>query len=171
MAKIKGEVVFTEIQRFKQIWLWLLIGGMALVFWAGFFSQVIFGRHFGSNPISNLTLTLVTAFMGVVFPYFFYYMRLKTNVRPEGIYVRFYPFHLKNIFIPIERIATAEAVKYNPILDFGGWGIRWGFGGKAYNVSGNKGVQLVYKDGKRLLIGSQKHKQFAEIINRLIDQK
>ena len=170
MAKNKGDILFEEVQRFKQIWLWFLIGGTALVFWAGFFRQVVFSVPFGNNPINNLTLTLVTGFMGVVFPYFFYSMHLKTQVKPDGIYLRFYPFHLKAVFIPKERIATAEAVTYNPILDYGGWGIRWSFSGKAYNISGNKGVQLMYKDKKRLLIGSQKHDELGRVINQLIDQ-
>src|SRR5688572_605652 len=143
MAKNKGDILFKEVQRFKQVWLWLLIGGIALVFWAGFFSQVIFEQPFSDNPITDLSLTISTAIMGILFPYFFYYMHLKTNVTPDGIYVRFYPFHIKDVFIPVSKIATAEAVKYNPILDYGGWGIRWSFNGKAYNVSGNKGVQLV----------------------------
>jgi hypothetical protein len=40
-------------------------------------------------------------------------------------------------------------------MEYGGWGIKYGKMGKAYNVSGNRGVQLEFTDGKRLLIGSQ----------------
>ena len=54
--------------------------------------------------------------------------------------------------------------QYKPIREYGGWGIRYGRGGKAYNVSGNKAVQLVLKNGKRLLIGSQRPDKLVEAI-------
>jgi hypothetical protein len=58
---------------------------------------------------------------------------------------------------------------YRPILEYGGWGIRCGFkGARAYNVSGNKGVQLILQNGKRLLIGSQKPDELVEAINSMM---
>jgi TATA-box binding protein (TBP) (component of TFIID and TFIIIB) len=52
------------------------------------------------------------------------------------------------------------------MLEYGGWGIRCGWHGKkVYNISGNRGVQLVFKNGKRLLIGSQKPDDFANALN------
>jgi hypothetical protein len=50
---------------------------------------------------------------------------------------------------------SAEPRTYSPVLEFGGWGIRVGGGGMAYNVSGNEGVQLVLKSGRRVLIGTR----------------
>ena len=39
--------------------------------------------------------------------------------------------------------------------EYGGWGIRGGLRGtKAYNVSGNRGVELMLADGRTVLIGS-----------------
>ena len=64
------------------------------------------------------------------------------------------------------EIKSAKAVKYNPILDYGGWGIRYRFKTKAYNIKGNKGVRIYLKNGKNILFGSQKHKEFAKIINQ-----
>jgi hypothetical protein len=85
------------------------------------------------------------------------FSRLVTEVRDDGLHARFYPFHLRWVRIPWETVRVAQARTYRPILEYGGWGIRYGFGksGKAYNVFGNRGVQLELTDGKRLLIGSQ----------------
>jgi len=50
-------------------------------------------------------------------------------------------------------------------------GFRCGFrkgSGKAYNMKGNQGAQLVFKNGKRLLIGSQKPDELAEAINSIM---
>jgi hypothetical protein len=67
-------------------------------------------------------------------------------------------------------IEKYEVITYDPILDYGGWGIKYNRHGKAYNVSGNKGLQLYLKNGKRILIGTQKESEltnFLTLINKL----
>lgn len=61
----------------------------------------------------------------------------------------------------MSEIAHFEARTYSPLREYGGWGIR-GFGSnRAYNVSGNHGVELVLKDGRKVLIGSQRADDLA----------
>jgi hypothetical protein len=83
--------------------------------------------------------------------------------------VRFIPFHLKEIFIAWNQLDECYIRTYSPLGEYGGWGIKYGLGGagKVYNVSGNQGLQLVFKDGARLLIGTQKPLELQEIINKL----
>jgi hypothetical protein len=38
--------------------------------------------------------------------------------------------------------------------------------GKAYNVSGNQGIQLVFKDGNSLLIGTQKPNEASAALQK-----
>lgn len=45
--------------------------------------------------------------------------------------------------------------EYSPLGEYGDWGIRRGRGGRAYNVKGNRGVRLVLRTGKKVLIGSR----------------
>ena len=47
---------------------------------------------------------------------------------------------------------------YSPVIEYGGWGMRYGRNGTAFNVRGNVGIQIVKKDGKRILIGTQLEK-------------
>ncbi len=54
---------------------------------------------------------------------------------------------------------------YSPITEYGGWGIRWSpHRGWAYNVGGSKGVQLGRANGKRILIGSQRADELAQVM-------
>jgi TATA-box binding protein (TBP) (component of TFIID and TFIIIB) len=39
--------------------------------------------------------------------------------------------------------------------------------GKAYNVSGNQGVQLFFTNGKKLLIGTQKPEEITAILKQI----
>ena len=57
---------------------------------------------------------------------------------------------------------------YDPIGEYGGWGIKYGKMGKAYNVSGNRGVQLEFADRKSILIGSQKPEQLDSAIEQYL---
>ena len=63
----------------------------------------------------------------------------------------------------------AVAMKYKPISQYGGWGIKYGFNGKAYNVSGNLGVKVFLKNGSNIMFGSQNYKSLARSLLNLIN--
>lgn len=82
----------------------------------------------------------------------------------DGLCVRVLPFTRFRRHIPFDLITSCEARTYSPIREYGGWGMKFGRGGKAYNVMGNRGVQLVLVSGERLLIGSQRADELAGVI-------
>lgn len=55
------------------------------------------------------------------------------------------------------------------LLEFGGWGFRVVTmnADKAYNVSGNMGLQLVLMNGKKLLIGTKQPEHLTDILTKL----
>jgi hypothetical protein len=149
-------ILFEEKQKFTQKWLWLILLGVNSLFFYAFLSQVFFDRPFGNDPVSNTGLGIILAanlFLTLIFMSF----RLDTKVQEDGIYVRFFPIHLNFRHFSWEEIKSAKLRKYSAIREYGGWGIRYSFGksGKAYNTSGNNGLQLELKNGQKLLIGTQ----------------
>jgi len=89
--------------------------------------------------------------------------QLPTEVRNNGSYIRFYPVHRGFHGSLREEIESFEVRTYRPVLDSGGWGIRFGSGGKAHNVSGNRELQLGPR-GRRsghVLIRSQRPEELA----------
>lgn len=165
----RGEL-FHEEQRFRQPWLWWTLmfsvtaGTVPLL--AGVYQQLIRGRPWGRSPMSDGSLVLFATFVvaicaGVVA--LMWFARLVVVVSERALEIRFSPFHLSPREVPLARVSTVEAVTYSP-LKWGGWGIRYSFEGKAYNVSGNQGVVLTFTDGKRLLIGSQRKDELAKAI-------
>lgn len=91
--------------------------------------------------------------------------KMVTEVRPSDITVSAWPLSFLRRSIPLDQIRTCEARTYSPLGEYGGWGIRYGRAGKAYNMRGNRGVQLVLASGERLLIGSQKADELAAVIS------
>jgi hypothetical protein len=53
--------------------------------------------------------------------------------------------------------------QYSPISGYGGWGLRLGLNGigKAYNVSGEKGLQLEFSDNRKIVIETNKPEEFS----------
>jgi hypothetical protein len=59
-------------------------------------------------------------------------------------------------------------------MDYGGWGIRYGLKGKAYSISGNRGVFFAFTEGKKvrkLMIGSQIPEKLAEAVKKSIEKQ
>jgi len=139
---------FNETQRFSQWWLWLILLGT----W-GAIVYAIF-----QEPPKSIIAYFVTGFSAFGLPILFWQMRLSTRITSDGIYVRFVPFHLKEQFYAWDLIESAQVRTYSPLREYGGWGNKYGFNGqgKVYNVSGNQGLQLIFKSGEKLLIGTQK---------------
>jgi hypothetical protein len=99
---------------------------------------------------------------GIGLPALCFIGKLVVEVREEYLYLRYTPFLTRQI--PLDTIQRWEARTYSPIWEFGGWGIRGGFGKRAYSVSGNQGVELELFDGQRVMIGSQRAPALAEAI-------
>lgn len=156
--------LFREVQRFTQPWLWIVLLAPAAFAWWAVIQQIGLGVPFGNNPGSDMLVIILWLAMGIAMPGLMASLRLNTEVREDGIYARFVPFHLRWRRFAFSDLKTIEARKYSPIMDYGGWGIRWSFAGTAYNVKGNMGIQLVLNNGKRVLIGTQQPDAFMAAI-------
>lgn len=155
---------FEEQQRFDQWWLWLIVLIMTGLMWWGFIQQVILGQPWGTNPPPNWVLWMCVGLFGIGLPILFRSLRLDTQVTEEYVRVRLRPFRW--VTFPRDTILTCAARTYRPIREYGGWGIRYGFKrGWAYNVRGNRGVQLTLTNRKPVLIGSQREEELAAAIN------
>ncbi|HZK64135.1 MAG TPA: DUF6141 family protein [Puia sp.] len=161
------QTFFSEKQRFRQTWLWIILIALDAYFLFAVFKRVIGKNSFGDKPMSNEVLLFTIGTM-LFLPLFFYILRLDTEINSNGIYIRFFPFHLSYKKYAWDEIEACFVRQYNPIAEYGGWGIRLGlFGkGRAFNVSGNKGIQLVFKNDKKLLIGTSKPEEALEAIKK-----
>ena len=165
---MENQILFSEKQKFTQWWLFLLLFGISGLFVYALYVQLIVGTPFGDKPIGNAGLIAISAFV-LSLNALFFATRLETQIDATGIFVRFYPFQRKMKFYAWEEIQKAEVRTYKPLLEYGGWGIRYGFrgNGKAYNVSGNKGLQLELKSGNKFLIGTRKDEELALVLDKL----
>jgi hypothetical protein len=157
-------IIFSETQRFRQWWLMLILIGSDIGFAVAIFFTVT-AKDFDANDISQF-LPLVIGMMAVnLVTAFVIILRLETKISDEGIEVRMFPFAVKRY--SWDKISKCFVRTYSPLTEFGGWGIRGRSDNRALNVSGSEGLQLKFKDGNSLLIGTQKGEEIKQALTQL----
>lgn len=168
MAIEEGKLpLFSETQRFRHPLLWIpLMGGM------GIYLLALLRGVPGGTPDQALDLGPSLAGGGILLlaMLFFLGLRLETRLDEEGVHVRFAPLSRPGERIAWEAVDRAWVRSYHPIREYGGWGIRMGLGGRgrAWNVQGNTGLQLVLKDGRRILVGTARGSQLRVVLSGLV---
>lgn len=156
--------IFKEEQRFNQTWIivLLLISTLIpiLVLWDTYVNS--------PNSLSTTELVAILAIL-LLSPSILFFFKLSTRIDEKGIHYKFFPFHLNYKLIEWHTIKQAYVRNYDAITEYGGWGLKGGIfwkksNGKAINVSGDIGIQLILKNGKKLLIGTQKQDDVKRLI-------
>jgi hypothetical protein len=158
---------FSEEQKFPKIW-------PALVSLTGIIIgvRIMMRRTMTYDELRNIGgVAMLSGVIVIGALLLLLFMKLKTRVDETGIYYKYTPLHREEIRIDWSNIKESYVRKYNPILDYGGWGIRMGiFGkGRAYNVWGNMGLQIILNNGKKLLLGTQKPEELKEVLSKLAE--
>ncbi len=154
--------VFKEEQRFTQLW-FLTIMGISILVPIGILINE-YNKQDSDLSLSSMLLIILFLLICIV-PIFFF--KLKTRIDEIGIHYQFFPFQLKFKTIKWTEITHAYVRTYDPIGEFGGWGLKGGWSskkGKAINVSGDIGMQLELTNGKKLLIGTNKKEDAITIL-------
>ena len=157
LKDLREENNYYEIQQFRQIWVWLIL---ILVEFALLFTIL--------SGMINLLVSIIIISIGFGFIWLLYRMKLITIINEDGINIIFAPF--TNFIIPFNKIKKYQIRQYRPIIEYGGWGIRYSKYGKAYNVSGKIGLQIELSNGKRLLIGTQNPDALLQTLNEIINK-
>ena len=166
---MNNEPIFSETQRFKQWWIWMLLIAINILMIYGVFAQVLNGNTFGDKPATNSQLLIGTV-ISILITIFVLSFRLDTRIKTDGIHVRLFPLQISFRFFPWKNLLKCYVRKYDPVKEYGGWGLRLGLFGKgtAYNISGNEGLQLEFTNGKKLLIGTQKPLEVSKAIENYV---
>ena len=163
--------LFNEEQGFRIWYAWAAMGALNILFLYAIIQQVIIGIPFGPEPASSLSLFLME-FAALSFLYFLFSIRLKTSINDAGIHYRFYPFQTRITTIEWNELSDAYMREYNSFYEYGGYGIRVGAHKttRAINTSAscNVGLQLEFKDGNFLLIGTKRPEEIKQIIEHQI---
>lgn len=101
----------------------------------------------------------------------FWVLRLVTEVRDTGLYIRLEPLQRSFRRIPVAQIEDVSIEPYSATT-YSGW--HWGLRRTAsantvYRLHGDRGVELVLTNGKHWFIGSQHPEELQSAIERLCE--
>lgn len=148
--------LFTEKQRFNQWWIWLLLVVSSIAPIIVLYREYINRSSFQNIRLSSFIVLFLVFLLLVI-------LRLKTTITSKSIHLVYFPFVWKTI--DLADIETMKVVNYGFV---GGWGIRfWTSYGTVYNVRGNKGLHIKLKNGKQLVIGTQKTQELEKVVEQL----
>lgn len=156
--------IFKEEQRFTQLWLLILLAISLIV------PVTIIIKEYAheNSTMSSTEFTLIL--LGIISSFaFIFIFKLTTRIDEYGIHYQFFPFHFSFKKIAWSEIEKAYVRNYDPIDEYGGWGLKGGLlwnkkNGIAINISGTVGIQLKLKNGKKLLIGTKKEQEAKRVL-------
>jgi hypothetical protein len=161
---IKKEM-YKEVQRTVPWWVYLVTGGLgilALVFSFYMIKQSSSVEEIQRSVLASILIVLIPLVLIIIL----FSIKLETMITAEGVYFRFFPFQFKFKHIPWPEITAATVRKYRPYSEFGGWGIRFNFREKetAYCMNGNMGLEMVLKNGRKVLLGTQQPEEIGKAV-------
>jgi hypothetical protein len=153
-------ILFSERQHFSRWWVLLMLPAPIITTVLQFIPSTREGD-------ALIALIIVWGLCGGIAAMFMW-SHLDTEITEDEIRLRYPPLINKPKIFPYTDIKTIQVRKYDPLSEYGGWGLRYGWtGGKknrAYNIKGNMGLQLVLNDDMRILIGTQKADELRMLI-------
>jgi hypothetical protein len=152
---------YKEIQRFRQLFVWLPLGITLLIVTIVTLTASNSGDFWVERYLGLLIMIPVAALL--------WFIKLETKIDEKAIAIRFIPLINKWKVIKWSEISDANIRKYSPLAEYGGWGVK-GFSGKnrAYNISGNIGLQLTLKNGYKILIGTNNQEKLRMYLQYIV---
>ena len=92
---------------------------------------------------------------------------LQVEVNREQLILRGGLLHARLLRLGRADVQSVRVENFNPLADFGGWGIRYARGTWGYIFRGHRGVRVETRKGKRYLISSDEPEKLAAALQTI----
>ena len=171
------KIEFKEEQKFSTPWIFLVIFPVlgAVIFFAKY-NEWEGGSIAVSEKDDILGLAILGGFMFIMMvglTILFYSMKLITQIKNDGIRIKYKPLMSKERFYSKAEITKYEIRKFNPKREYGGHGAKRGKrrSGRAYTVSGRLGLQLYLTNGDKVLIGTKRKEAIKYAMEKMMNKE
>jgi len=171
--------LYYEVQRINKLLKWfilLFLGAIPLISYAILFYLFTFKHNpffLSKETYTFFTTGIIVILISILIIILFSSLKLEIFLNSEGIFFRLFPIQQKFRKITFAEVAFFTVRKFNPITEYGGWGIRYSIRGNgvAYTLSGNFGLQIELNNSRKVLIGTQNPDQILSSLLSLIPSK
>ncbi|MBN2723239.1 MAG: hypothetical protein JXR95_04115 [Deltaproteobacteria bacterium] len=163
------KILYSETQQVSSFWKYftcLLISIPVIVF-----TYIVLNRYDGNFitgwKTTDIILWLVTVFFasGIVFLVFI--TKLQIELTSSVLSFKYVPLMLKWKYREVENIHKWEIIKFRPVVQYGGWGMRLGRDHIAYIMRGNAGIFFIFKNKEKLMIGTKNPELFSSKLREI----
>jgi len=155
-------------------WLWGVLLGTALVTYflliRSLYFQLYLGKAYGDKPMGDNALMITFVLVTLFFTGLFWLIRsaeLICTIDQDLIRYQLKPYQSKPTLISWSDVSSYELTKYKAISQYGGWGVRVTSEGMAYIVKGDNAFKLLLRNGKSILIGTQKEEELRTFLREI----
>ena len=169
-SAVSGSVkpIFHEEQAFKKAQIRTALATVPTILLGLVIWQVVLGHPWGRHPMSNASLIGWTIFLWLIY-WRLITVKLVTDLGADTLSVCMRGFWRAH-HIPVAEIEAAQAVSFNAVQEFGGYGIRTIGPKKAYVAAGDRGVSLKMSGGRTIVVGSQRADELAKALSRVVER-
>lgn len=159
----EAEILFEEIQKFTKP----SVRDFIKVLMGIVFIALIVSLILQKGKMTDYNRLLIVILPLLLVASFILGSRLITQIKTDGIYVRFPPWQSKFSIYNWTDVAQVYVRDYQAMKEFLGWGIRYAPGKMGYIVAGNTCIEIVFKNGNKVLITTQKPDEVNEVLRRI----
>lgn len=161
--KETSKVLYRGAVSFSHSLIWL--GVMCVTFGAFYFALPPLIELFGGDFVFPFIaeISAISFAIGLALPILLLVIKLKIQVREDGIYLKIIPFKLSFRKISWNDLTTYRTYEHTQ-KDANKLGIRYTISGKSYGLGGRRGLQLELTNGETVFIESRKPEKIIEII-------
>lgn len=160
---MNGKIIFEETQSFVGTWIWYLILIVSSFSIGGAFIGAFMITE--TDGIVGLSIAAITTLALVVL---LYTSKLSIVIDQESIHYRYPPFINTNKIICKDDVSELYVRSYDSLTEYGGWGYKYSFkNGRLLNILGGEGLQIITKNDKKILIGTEKPDQLKYAVKKL----
>lgn len=158
-----SEVLYREASNFSHSLVWLVV--ICITFCSVYFALPQLFEIGSVHSPSQAVVIASSVFLAVGFivPSLLLTIKMKIQVRSDGLYVKILPFQLSFRKISLTGLKNCEP--YVPKeKEENKLGLKYLMSKKSYSVGGKRGILLEFDDGNTILLESRRREKFIEAI-------
>lgn len=156
-------ILYREAQTFSHSLVWLVV--LCITFSSVYFAlPLIFEMTGDRSPTTPIVIaSSIFLAIGFILPVLLLAIKLRTQVRDDGLYIRVVPFQSSFKKISLEDLQNCEPYEKRE-KEENKLGLMYAISKKAYSLGGKRGIKLEFKNGQTILLESKRQEKIIQAI-------
>ncbi len=156
-------ILYREVTLFSNSVIWLVV--ISITFCSVYFALPQLFAIVGDKPPSTIIIIASSVFLviGLILPIVLLAIKLRIQVRNDGLYVKIIPFQ-----ISFKKISLSDIQNCEPYMaqekEENKLGLKYAISRKAYSFGGRRGIRIEFKDGHIILLESKHPEKIIQAI-------